>query len=382
MNKKILIIMGAVLTIVILSVLIISLNDKEKLEEKDDIKRQDNLNYSKMMFSDYYKLAYDRLRELTLDEKIGQLLLARYPSSNQIEALQKYKLSGFVFFERDFKNKTESEVKLMINDLQNASKIPLLTAIDEEGGKVSRLSSNTKLVSEKFKSPSELYALGGFNKIKEDTINKSIILNNLGLNLNLAPVVDVSTDSRNYMYDRTLKENTELTSIYAKTVIEASKNTGVSYTLKHFPGYGNNLDTHTGSSVDTREYNEILKNDLPPFKAGIESGAEAVLISHNIVNCIDGSNPASLSISVHDLLRDELKFTGIIITDDISMGAIKNIEDVTVKSVLAGNNLIITTDYEASFNSIKEAIYENRLSEEEIDILILKTLAWKYYKQL
>ncbi len=334
------------------------------------------------IFKDYYQLAYSKLKTLSLDEKIGQLLLVRYPDSNQIEELKKYGFGGFVFFEKDFKDKTEQEVKEMINTLQKNSKIPLLTAVDEEGGKVVRVSSNPNLVKEKFKSPSELYDLGGFEKIKEDTLNKSEILNNLGLNLNLAPVVDVSTNSSDYMYERTLKQNTALTANYAKTVIESSKGTGVSYTLKHFPGYGNNSDTHIGTVVDNRTYDEILKNDIPPFREGIDASAEAVLVSHNTVNSIDSNNPASLSKDVHNLLRNELNFTGIIMTDDISMGALNSIDDVTVKAILAGNDLIITTDYQASFNSIKDAVTNQTISEDQIDKLTFRVLAWKYYKLL
>ena len=332
------------------------------------------------IFKNYYILAYDKLSKLTLDEKIGQLLLVRYPDSNAIEALKKYKFGGYIFFERDFKNKTKQEVKNMIKSLQQNANIPLLTAVDEEGGKVVRVSSNPNLAKEKFKSSQELYNLGGLDQIKTDTIEKSKLLNNLGLNLNLAPVVDVTTDPNAYMYERSLGKNTQLTSDYAKTVIEASKGTGVSYSLKHFPGYGNNADTHTSGSVDQRTYDEILKNDLPPFQAGITVGAEAVLVSHNTVTNIDSSNPASLSTSVHNLLRNELAFTGIIITDDLAMGAVSSIPNATVKAITSGNDIIITTDFEASFNSIKSAIQDGSIGEDLIDKLAFRVLAWKYYK--
>lgn len=334
------------------------------------------------IFSDYYNLANQKLKTLSLDEKIGQLFLVRLPDSNVVSDLKKYKLGGFVLYEKDFKDKTEKEVKQMIKNLQDNSDIPLLIAVDEEGGKVVRVSSNPKLVSTKFKSSSELYALGGFSQIREDTIEKSKVLNNLGINLNLAPVVDVSTNSSDYIYERTLGQNTELTSTYAKTVINASKGYGVSYTLKHFPGYGNNTDTHSGSSTDSRSYDYIKTNDLPPFEAGIEEGAEAVLVSHNIVSSIDASNPASLSPSVHNLLRNGVGFTGIIITDDLAMGATSSITDAALKAVLAGNDLIITTDYETDIAAIKAAIENGSISEELIDKLAFRVLAWKYYKGL
>lgn len=336
------------------------------------------------IFSDYYIMANNKLQNMTLDEKIGQLLLARYPDSDSlaINDLKKYKLGGFVFFEKDFKDKTKDDVKSMINNLQKNANIPLLTAVDEEGGKVVRVSSNTNLIDETFKSPSELYDLGGFDKIKDDTIQKSKLLNDLGLNVNLAPVVDVSTDSNDYIYERTLKKNSDLTSTFAKTVIAASKNSGVSYVLKHFPGYGNNKDTHTGSSMDTRTYDELLSVDIPPFVEGIKEGAEAVLVSHNTVTSIDNNNPASLSYAVHNLLRDKLDFTGVIITDDISMGALDGISDPVVKAILAGNNIIITTDYEKAFNDIKNAVRNGTIDESIIDNLSFKVLAWKYSKGL
>lgn len=334
------------------------------------------------IFHNYYILANNKLKGMTLDEKIAQLLLVRYPDNNQLEALKKFQFGGYLFFEKDFRNKTAQEVKKMISQAQQTAKIPLLTAVDEEGGKVVRVSSNPNLASHRFLSPQELYRNGGFEKIKADTIEKSNLLKNLGLNLNLAPVVDVSTSSSDYMYDRTLGENSELTSVFAKTVIAASKGTDVSYTLKHFPGYGNNADTHLSGTQDERSYDDIKKNDLPPFESGIQAGAEAILVSHNIVKAIDSKNAASLSPNVHNLLRNELGFTGIIITDDIAMKAVSDIPNVTVEAILAGNDLIITTDYEKSFSDIKQALKNNIIDESIIDKLAFRVIAWKYYKGL
>lgn len=358
---------------------VISYKTVESTTEKNGTPSEFNDNG---IFSTYYVLANNKLKELSLEEKIGQLLLVRYPDSGAIDDLKKYNFGGFVFFAKDFKDKTKTQVVSMIKDLQKNSKIPLLTAVDEEGGKVVRVSSNPNLTSTPFKAPSELYKTGGLDLIRQDTKDKSDLLKNLGLNVNLAPVVDVSTDPNDYMYSRSLQQDTSITSNFAKTVIEASKGTGVSYTLKHFPGYGNNADTHTGSSTDTRTLDDIKNNDLPPFKAGINAGAEAVLVSHNIVNSIDPDNPASLSSSVHNLLRNELGFTGIIITDDLAMGATNQIDNAHVKAVLAGNDLIITTDYAGAFNEIKTAVNNGTISENQIDKLAFRVLAWKYYKGL
>jgi len=336
------------------------------------------------IFKKFYEVAYNKLNKMTLDEKIGQVLLVRVPSNNQIETLKKYQFGGYLLFARDFKDKSKTEVINMITSYQDNSKIPLLIASDEEGGKVSRISSNSNLVKTPFKSSRELYEEGGFKLIFEDTLNKSKILDELKINLNLAPVVDVSTDESDYMYERSIGLSSELTSTFAREVIKASKEGSVSYTLKHFPGYGNNEDTHLGLSVDKRSLESIKEIDLPPFKAGIEEGAEAVLVSHNIVEAIDKDMPASLSVNVHNLLRNELSFTGVIITDDLSMKAISDNYNSTgaVEAIKVGNDLLIVTDYENSYKEIKYAIETNDLSIYLLDKIVLRNLAWKYYKGL
>ena len=353
-------------------------SNQTDISETPKVEEEETIN----LLEPYYEKAKQKLQTLTQEEKIGQIFLCRYPEKNAIEDMQTYKLGGYLWFEKDFKNKTEDQIKEEISNLQKASNIPLLIAIDEEGGKVVRASSNTNLRTEKFKSPSDLYKEGGYERIKQDTIEKSKFLSNLGINLNLAPVVDVTTNPLDYMYQRSLGEDTEKTSDYAKTVIEASREGTVSYTLKHFPGYGNNSDTHKGSSKDTKSYEEIEKIDLPPFKAGIKAGAEAVLVSHNIVESIDAENPASLSPKINKILRENLNFKGIIITDDLYMGAVSEDSEAVIKSVQAGNDIIIVTDYKKSIEDIQKAIENGTISLEKIDKMVTQILAWKYYKGL
>lgn len=335
----------------------------------------------KSAFSVFYKQAAKKLDKMTLKEKVGQVLLVGAPEKNQAELLKDNPYSGYILYKRDFQDKSASQVKSKIRTLQNASKIPLLIAVDEEGGTVVRVGSNPKLIDNEFKSPQELYKAGGMDAIKQDTIDKSKVLNNLGINLNLAPVVDVATDPNAYIYYRTIGENTNITSEYARTVINASKGTGVSYTLKHFPGYGNNVDTHQSESVDDRTFDDIRDNDLPPFIAGTKAGAEAVLVSHNIIKSIDPSEPASLSASVHNLLRNTVGFSGISITDDLSMKAIKDDEPL-VKALLAGNDLLIVTDSTNSIDQIVNAVRDGKLDEKVVDKAALRVIAWKYYKGL
>lgn len=353
------------------------------------------------IFSAYYDKAEEKLNTLTIDDKIGQLFIAGSHDATCFDKLEQYQFGGYLFFASFFENKDADTIKSQIQQFQSKVKIPLLTAVDEEGGVVVRVSSNPNLAPEPFKSPSELYAINGFETIREDTINKSNLLGNLGLNLNFAPVVDIA-DPGSYMYNRgrTLKEGAELTSTYAKTVIETSKSLGVSYTLKHFPGYGSSGDTHLGFETDIRSREEFENKDLKPFKAGIESGAEIVMVSHNIVTCFDPNFPASISKNVHNLLRDELEYSGIIITDGINMGAIDkqySMEEAIIMAINSGNDMIcldmtdgVTVNEKTgeilTFSGIKkyvkDAVDRGDITEETINIAVKRILAWKYYKGL
>ncbi len=242
MAKKIIILIIAFI-IIIGGMLIYSANEKnfskkdmqiEKVIPRTDDKIPEEWR-DNGIFTKYYNMAYDALNTLTIEEKIGQIFLVRYNEENAIENIHNYNFGGYIFFEKDFKDKTKEQVIAMISNVQNVSKIPLITAVDEEGGSVVRISSNSNLTPGKFKAPQLLYKEGGLDLIKQDIIEKSKVLYELGLNLNLAPVVDIATSTNDYMYKRSLGENKEITSEYAENVIKTSKETKVSYCLKHFP---------------------------------------------------------------------------------------------------------------------------------------------------
>lgn len=322
------------------------------------------------------------LSSLSLEEKIAQALFVRYPNTDEqaLEWLATYPFGAYLFFQKDFRDLSPEAVKERASALQQASKVPILLAVDEEGGSVNRISSHPLLADAPFPSSQKLYQTGGMEAIVQDTIAKSQLLFSYGIQLNLAPVVDVSTNPSDFMYQRSLGEDAVTTAEYAATVIQASKGYGVSYTLKHFPGYGNNVDTHTGIAIDNRTYEELQQVDLLPFIAGIQAGAEAILVSHNIVTAIDSQNPASLSPAIHKLLREDLHFQGIILTDDLAMGAIASVPDASVQAILAGNNLLITSDPMESISSLEKAVQEGVITEEQIDQAILPVLIWKLEK--
>lgn len=152
--------------------------------------------------------------------------------------------------------------------------------------------------------------------------------------------------------------------------------------MKHFPGYGNNKDTHTTSSMDKTSLEEFWNKHLVPFKVGIEAGAEAVMISHNIVSAVDKENIASLSPAVHNILLKDLKFTGIAITDDLDMDAAKIVPNKYLKALQAGNHIILCSEYRLAHTEILNAIKDGLVTEEYLNKQVFKVLAWKYYKGL
>lgn len=324
--------------------------------------------------------AQEIIENMTLDEKIGQLFLVKYPYSDAEEIASNYNIGGFVLFAKEFENETPESMLEKISLCQQASKYPLLMAVDEEGGGVVRVSSFPQFRETPFQSPSKLYKNGGLDAVKNDTIEKSGLLKSIGINVNLAPIADVSTNKNDYIYYRTTGLDAKGTADYVKTVVSVMNREKMGSVLKHFPGYGNNSDTHTGIAIDKRDYNTFLTSDFIPFIAGIEAGADSILVSHNIVESIDSEKPASLSPKAHDILRNVLGFKGVVITDDLDMDAITRYTDsegVAVDAIKAGNDMIICSDYETQINAVKNAVNIGEISEETINKAAQRVIIWK-----
>ena len=324
------------------------------------------------------------LDSMTLEEKVGQLFFVRCPMENAVEDISTYHLGGYLLFSRDFKDGdswlTKEQFLEKIQSYQDAAEIPLFIGSDEEGGTVTRASRNPNLFSETFKSPQAIYSAGGMEALAQDALDKSQALLDLGINVNFAPVCDVSTNPGDFIYDRTLGQDAETTADYITRTVLTMGDAGEMAVLKHFPGYGNNADTHTGIAVDDRPMETFENSDLLPFKAGIEADAPFVLVSHNIVNCMDPDLPASLSPAVHKVLREECGFEGIAITDDLAMDAVQAYAKdgaVAVMALQAGNDMVITTDYRTQIPAVIEAVKNGTLEESVIDIACLRVLKCK-----
>lgn len=333
------------------------------------------------IFSAYTASAQQKLNSMTLEEKIGQLFIFTCPNTGAEAIIKKYQPCGYCFLASHFRDKTKAQVVQMTSSFQAASKIKMILCADEEGGTVTRLSWFPALALSKFQSPQTIFSRSGLAGIYDDTVKKSQILLSLGINLNLAPVADVSTNQGDFMYDRSFGHDAQQTAQFVTTFVNAANSRKMSSTLKHFPGYGNNADTHTGIAYDNRSYERFTKSDFLPFAAGINAGAQCVMVSHNIVKCMDADFPATLSPKVHQILRDELHFTGVIMTDDLTMGAIRsytNGKNPCAQAFLAGNDILLTANIDEDYRTLYNAVQSGTITEERINQSVLRILAWKY----
>lgn len=322
----------------------------------------------------------DTVAAMTTEEKVGQLFLARYDETNAPAHTESYHLGGWILFAPDFDGETPDSIRAELDHLQSLSEIPLLIAVDEEGGTVTRVSRYPAFRDSKFPSPRSLYKKGGAELVLQMETEKSNLLSALGIHVNLAPVCDITTDSGAFMYSRSLGLTPEETGSVVAGMVQTMAEHGVQAVLKHFPGYGNNTDTHVGIARDSRSLDELEAKDLIPFQAGFEAGCGAVLVSHTIVECLDAELPASLSPAVMDYIRTKMDFGGVIVTDDLVMQAITDrygAGESAVMAIQAGCDLLCSTEYVTQYQAVLQAAEEGRISQETLDAAVYRILRWK-----
>ncbi len=332
--------------------------------------------------------AQQLLAEMTTEQKVGQLFLVRCPgpAADGAALVAKYQIGGYLLFKRDFQQadgswSTADQLKERLGSYRDAAQIPLLFGVDEEGGTVVRASQNPNLFPEgKLLSPQKLFQKGGIEAILQDTSYKSEQLLQYGINVNLAPVADVSTDPSDFMYARAFGQDAAATADFVETVISAMEQSGMGAVLKHFPGYGSCGDTHTAVVVDDRPYEQFVTQDLLPFQAGMQHSNAAVLVSHNIVTCLDDTLPASLSPATYELLRLELGFTGVALTDDLIMDAVGDYAgegQAALMALQAGADLLISSQPDADIPRVLQALSDGEVPMARVEEAVLRILQWK-----
>lgn len=297
-------------------------------------------------------------------------------------ALNEYALGGLIYFDKNIVDK--EQLKLMLSSTVSMSRYPIFLAVDEEGGSVSRVARSGIDVIQ-VGDMASIGESGDTAQAYEAGVNIGEYLNELGFNLDFAPVADVAGSGNGVMGDRVFGSDARLVGDMVSNVVDGMEGTGISSCLKHFPGIGDtDSDTHDGRVETTKTLDEMRASDFIPFQAGIEAGADFVMVSHVTVSAVDGDAlPSSLSKTMMtDVLRNELGFQGVIITDALNMSAITEYyttEEAAVKAIVAGADmLLMPDDFYAAYDAVLAAVQDGTIPEERIDESLDRIYRVKY----
>lgn len=336
------------------------------------------------------------LHNMTLEEKVGQLLIVGFPQDAKKETIQDYidtfKVSGFILFKRNYKD-FDSQYALVkslkeSNSLKNP--LPLFISVDEEGGTVTRLPKggthfpDAKLVG-KAGDPELTYKTG-------EVIGQE--LRAAGINLNFAPILDIVSSSENkLLIKRSYGSTAEAVSLHGNSFIGGLQSAGVIAVPKHFPGHGNtNVDSHGKLPVINTDMTTMQSREFVPFKAAIDSGLDAVMVGHLAFPKLDPSGlPATMSgYFLTDVLRKEMGFKGIAVSDDIEMSGYINgkaaLEENVITSFNAGLDIFVISHTRETqdrvLKALTDACKDGRIPEERLNESVLRIIKVKLKHKL
>ena len=329
-----------------------------------------------------------QIDNMMLDEKIGQLITVGIDGysldDNAKDLIGSKKVGGIILFKNNV-NDSNQLLQLInsIKETNSTNKIPIFISVDEEGGRVNRF-------------PKEIKALPS-NKIvgnKNDSnlaydIGKDIgyALSSFGYNMDFAPVLDINSNPNNTVIgDRAFSSDKNIVANLGANEIKGFKSSNVICVAKHFPGHGDTAtDSHYSLPIINKTIQQLQELEFVPFKKAIEEKVPAIMVSHILLPNVDNTNPASMSkVIITDILRKDLKFDGVVVSDDMTMGAITNDYDISeacIKAINAGTDLLLVChgyDNEVKvINSIKEAVNNKIISMDRIDESVYRILYLK-----
>lgn len=331
------------------------------------------------------ELIEEYLSNMPLEDKVSQLFFVQPEALTGVdtavqasdmtkEALQEYAVGGIVMFSKNIQDR--DQICAMLANLQAYSKYPLFLGVDEEGGSlVARVANSGTISVPTFPNMMEIGNTGNPEEAYEVGRTIGTYLKDLGFNLDFAPIADVLVNPENQVIgERAFGSDAELVAKMVKRVVEGLQEQEVSAVLKHFPGHGGTeADSHEGTAILNRTLEELRSEEFLPFQSGIEAGADMIMVGHISVPEVTGDDtPATLSETViTDLLRNELGFDGIIITDSMSMGAIVDHYgpgEAAVQVIRAGGDMILMPqDFVEARQAVLEAVYQQEITEERIN---------------
>ena len=329
-----------------------------------------------------------KLDDMTLEEKIGQMLMVSYSGTFLSEDikydLETYKPGGVTLFYNNLSN--YSDTLNFINDIKKSSEIPIFIGVDQEGGLVQRIDSS------KFSMVSDIPSMGDVSLVNDLEVTRKLgfvmakELRLFGVNMDFAPVVDVLDSLDNSVIgDRSFGTDKAVVSSQARVISDELRKEGIISVYKHFPGHGSAvLDSHFDLPLISKSKEELMSNDLVPYIDAInQDSIDVIMVGHLSVPSLDSSNtPASLSKSIiNDFLKEELGFKGVVVTDALNMGALVNNygeKEVLELAINAGVDIILMpSSAQEAIRLIKESISEGKISVERIDESVSKILDLK-----
>lgn len=329
------------------------------------------------------------LADMSLRDKVCQMMFVRPESITGIDvvtaagdttksALEQYPVGGIVYFAQNMESK--DQVKEMIDNSQSYSKVGLFISTDEEGGMVNRLMNTvgTTYIDSMYNYKDE-----GIQKAHDNAYTIASDMAALGFNMDFAPVADVWSNPDNTVIgERAYSDDYSQAAELVGSAVKGFEDGGVMCTLKHFPGHGDTAeDSHYSSAYVRRTKDEIMADEMQPFTAGIDAGAEFVMVGHLIVPDID-ELPATLSYKITtEMLRNEIHFDGIAITDSLAMSSIADnygVGESAVMSIKAGIDMLLDpTDIDTAIDAVVQAVESGDITEDRIDDSVRKILALK-----
>lgn len=379
MIKKVCIIIAIILAFMLGRVIIISCI-KIAVDNEESTAVQVDKKYNKEIKS--------RLKKMNIDEKIGQLIIAGFDGitvNDELQSLilEKY-IGGVILFSKNVES--ASQVVALNNEIKEINKVnksPIFISVDEEGGLVSRMPSEFKDIPTnsdiaKYDDEDLSYNIG---KVIGEEISS------LGFNMDFAPVLDINSNPDNPVIgNRSFGDNEAIVSKLGIATMKGLKDSNIIATVKHFPGHGDtSVDSHVGLPVIENDLERLKSFELVPFQKAIDEGVDMVMVSHIMLPKIDENDPATLSKTiVTDILRKDMNYNGVVVTDDMTMGAIINNYDIgeaAVKSINAGVDIVMVChQYEnvtKVIDAIKEAVNNGSITEERIDKSVERILKLK-----
>jgi beta-N-acetylhexosaminidase len=330
----------------------------------------------------------EMIKNMTIEEKIGQLIIVGKEgleiNEDDIYQMEVNKVGGFIFFSRNIDN--ESQVLNMLNNLKennSSNKIPLFLSIDEEGGRVSRLSK----IYKKLPTAKKLGEVNNKELSNEYGKILGLSLKEFGFNLDFAPVLDINSNPKNPVIgDRSFGNTVEKVVNNGLSVMEGIHSQGIISSVKHFPGHGDtSVDSHLDLPRIDKSLDELESLELVPFKEAINKNTDMIMVAHILFSQLDDVYPASMSSDIiNGLLRNKLNYNGVIVSDDMTMGAItKNysMEEGAIRFLKSGGDIILVCHGRDNpsivIDAIKKGIDEGEISIDEIDKKLYRILTLK-----